>query len=151
MKCHDIQLMQHCPTSCITALPHAEWLYSCSQLCTQQTQQRSSGWGVSICPPPAAAVPLHKRWDKAGADIPPESHTLPLQSQSSSEENPLLSPSELLLDWLGPQGSSCPGQWLTINQPPRAQQHAEQQLAKKPRMAAHKPLRNPLHMDQQLA
>ena len=40
MKCHDIQLMQHCPTSCTT-------LHNCSWLCIQQAQQRSSGWGVS--------------------------------------------------------------------------------------------------------
>ena len=57
MKCHDIQLMQHCPISRTTALPHAEWLYSCSQLYTQQTQQRSSGWGVSTCPPPCSGSP----------------------------------------------------------------------------------------------
>ena len=40
IKCHDIQLVQHCLTSRIT-------VHSCSWLCTQQAQQCSSGWGVS--------------------------------------------------------------------------------------------------------
>ena len=40
IKCHNIQLVQHWPTSRMT-------VHSCSRLCTQQAQQHSGGWGVS--------------------------------------------------------------------------------------------------------
>ena len=63
MKCHDIQLVQHCPTSCIT-------VHSCLGLCTQQAQQRSSSWGVSTCPPHAAVAPLYSGGTRKGLTHP---------------------------------------------------------------------------------